>query len=71
MLFGVAARADDEIEPLDAAFLEYLAHMESDDDNWTLLGDPDHKPAESKQPAQKPVTRKANKEAAKPAVEER
>jgi hypothetical protein len=67
MLFGVVARAADKIEPLDADFLEYLANMESDDDNWTLLDDPDHKP----KPVRKPVTREANKEAAKPAAEER
>lgn len=75
MLFGTATHAADEIEPLDADFLEYLANMESDDDNWTLLDDSGQQPAnqdsESEQPAAPPVARKASKEAAKPAVEER
>ncbi len=44
MLFGVAARAADEIEPLDADFLEYLANMEAMTTDWTLLDDPDRKP---------------------------
>ena len=76
MLFGTGTPAADEIEPLDADFLEYLANLEADDDNWTLLDDdPDREPAsndsETEQPAEKPAARKSNKEAAKPAVEER
>lgn len=75
MLVGAATQAADEIEPLDAAFLEYLANLEADDDNWTLLDDPDSEPAskdpENEQPAEKPAARKSSKEAAKPAVEER
>lgn len=74
MLFGTASHAADEIEPLDADFLEYLANMESDDDNWTLLDNPDQQPASQdseSEPADPPAARKASKEAAKPAVEER
>ncbi|WP_129641216.1 hypothetical protein [Peristeroidobacter agariperforans] len=73
MLTGMLTHAADEIEPLDADFLDYLANLEADDDNWTLLDDPDREPASQdseKEPA-KPAARKANKEAAKPAVEER
>lgn len=75
MLSGAGAHAADEIEPLDADFLEYLANLEADDDNWTLLDDPDREPAskdsENEPPAEQPAARKSSKEAAKPAVEER
>lgn len=75
MLIGAAAPAADEFEPLDADFLEYLANLEADDDNWTLLDDPDRQPAsrdsENEPPAEKPAARKSNEEAAKPAVKER
>lgn len=75
MLLGSATHATDELEPLDADFLEYLANLEADDDNWTLLDEPDSKPAsqdsESEPPVKRPATRKPAKEAAKPAVEKR
>jgi hypothetical protein len=75
MLSGAALQAADEIEPLDADFLDYLANMESDDDNWTLLDDAGSKPAnkdsENEDRSKQPEPRKASKEAAKPAVEER
>ncbi|WP_161810567.1 hypothetical protein [Steroidobacter agaridevorans] len=75
MLIGASAHAADEIESLDADFLEYLANLEADDDNWTLLDDPDREPAsedpEHEQSAKKPAARKSSKEAARPAVEER
>lgn len=74
MLLGTAVHAADDIEPLDADFLDYLANMESDDDNWTVL-DPGRndagKASDSEPPAKQPAARKATKEAAKPAVEER
>lgn len=70
MLLGAVTQAADEIEPLDADFLEYLANMEDEDDDWTLLEDSPRKPAEGEQAktAEKP---KPSKEAAKPAVDER
>lgn len=74
MLVGGGAQAADVIEPLDADFLDYLASMEGDDDNWTLLDVADRKSAGNeavREPANKPATGKATKEAAKPAVEER
>ena len=75
MLIGASALAAGEIEPLDADFLEYLANLEADDDNWTLLDDPDRdsasEDAENEQSAEKPTARKSSEEAAKPAVEER
>jgi metallophosphoesterase superfamily enzyme len=74
MLTGTALHAADDIEPLDADFLEYLANMEDEQDNWTLIeGAHDKsKPASgAEQSASKIEPRKASKEAAKPAVEER
>jgi len=69
MLLGAVTQAADEIEPLDGDFLEYLANMEDEDDDWTLLEEAPRKaatPSEGEQAAKKP-----SKEAAKPAVDER
>lgn len=74
MLIAAAAQAADQIEPLDADFLEYLANMESDDDDWTLLDEADHEPASQdsgSERAEKATHRKVKEEAAKPAVEQR
>ncbi|MFC4310573.1 hypothetical protein ACFPN2_15890 [Steroidobacter flavus] len=67
---GAITQAADEIEPLDADFLEYLANMEDEDDDWTLLEDAPRKPTEREQ-ASKAEAPKPSKEAAKPAVDER
>jgi hypothetical protein len=75
MLIGAGTHASDEIESLDADFLDYLANLEADEDNWTLLDDPDPEPASKKSEedasAEKSAARKSSEEAAKPAVEER
>jgi hypothetical protein len=71
MLLGAITQAADEIEPLDGDFLEYLANMEDEDDDWTLLEEPPRKTADGEQSSKQPEARKTNKEAAKPAVEER
>jgi hypothetical protein len=71
MLLGAITQAADEIEPLDGDFLEYLANMEDEDDDWTLLEEAPRKTADGEQSTKQPETRKTNKEAAKPAVEER
>lgn len=66
--------AEPESEPLDADFLEYLANLEADDDNWTLLAEPAEQPAsppDSKSRSETAAPRKPSKEAAKPAAEER
>lgn len=67
-LLGAAAPAAEEAEQLDAEFLEYLAHLEGDDDDWTLVADaqeaPPPKDTESKTP-------KPSKQADQPAVDER
>jgi hypothetical protein len=69
-LLSVAAPAAEEAEQLDAEFLEYLAHLEGDDDDWTLVAEaeeaqsPPHKEAQTKTP-------KPSKQADEPAVDER
>ena len=68
LLGGVAVAAEEE-EQLDADFLEYLANLEGDDDDWTLVAraeeapEPPRKEAESKTP--QPST-----QADRPAVDE-
>ena len=67
---GPARAADAEIEPLDADFLEYLANLEGDDADWTLLAETDEKPRT--QPDSKPAPEaQPRKAAARPATEER
>ena len=69
MLLSAVTQSSDEIEPLDGDFLEYLANMEDEDDDWTLLEDAPRKPAtpsEAEQSSKQPT-----KEAAKPAEETR
>jgi hypothetical protein len=69
MLLGAVTQAADEVEPLDGDFLEYLANMEDEDDDWTLLEDAPRKPATTSEGEQS--TQQPDKEAAKPAVEKR
>lgn len=71
MLLGASTQAADEIEPLDADFLEYLANMEDEDDDWTLLAEAPRKTGDGEQSTRQSEAPKTNKEAAKPAVEER
>lgn len=64
--------AADEIEPLDGDFLEYLANLERDDDDWTLLADAeDSQQAPSTKTSADAKARQPAKEAAKPAADER
>jgi len=74
-LIGMGAQAANDIEPLDADFLDYLVKTASDGGNWTLLGDAEHKQVRksvaNEVPAHKPAARKVTEEAAKAAVEER
>ena len=69
MLLSAVTQATDEIEPLDGDFLEYLANMEDEDDDWTLLEDAPLKAATPSQAEQS--TKPPTKEAKKPAGEER
>ena len=69
LMLAAAARAEDgKIEPLEADFLEYLAIMEGDGDDWTLLAEAAHKVEATKDAAAAP--RKSTKEAAKPVEED-
>ena len=74
MAVSAVPAAEPEIEPLDADFLEYLANLEGDDDDWTLLAEAGRKPASSsasKDQSQPQKAPKPGKETAKPAAEER
>jgi hypothetical protein len=70
LLLSAGASAAEESEQLDADFLEYLAHLEGEDDDWTLVAQPEEAPpspprkVESKTPP-------PSKQADKPAVDER
>ena len=70
VLLSAIAPAAEEAEQLDAEFLEYLAHLEGDDDDWTLVADPQEAqtPLPEKAESQTP---KASKQADPPAVDER
>jgi hypothetical protein len=76
VLLSALAPAAEESEQLDADFLEYLAHMEGDDDDWTLVAQPEERPAapakeaDSKTPARSKAP-KPSKQADPPAVDER
>lgn len=70
LLLGAGASAAEEAEQLDADFLEYLAHLEGEDDDWTLVA----QPAEARTPPPKKAegkTPQPSKQADKPAVDER
>lgn len=61
-------------EQLDAAFLEYLANLEGDDDNWTVLAEAAEEPADKADDQARSETskpRRQSKEPAKPAAEDR
>ncbi len=63
LMAGAAQAA--EPEPLDEEFLEYLAQLEGDEDDWTLFEADETKPAPVQPPASKPVAA-AKEPAAKP-----
>ena len=70
VLLAAAVPAAEESEQLDAEFLEYLAHLEGDDDDWTLVAPPEQAPAPTrKEPESK--TAKPSKQADEPAVDQR
>jgi hypothetical protein len=69
LLLSLTALAADPIEPLDGDFLDYLANMEGDDDDWTLLADVEEAPTAPREAGDDPG--KTSKEAAQPAVEKR
>ena len=66
----------EEIEPLDAEFLEYLSQLENDQDDWTLIADAESATDATSKAAARRAARKAarqaqQQEAAKPAADER
>jgi hypothetical protein len=70
VFLSVAAPAAEKTEQLDAEFLEYLANLEGDDDDWTLIAQADETTtAAQKDAATKPP--KPSKQADRPAVDER
>jgi hypothetical protein len=69
VLLSQAAPAAEEVEQLDADFLEYLANLEGDDDDWTLMAAAEEARAAAGKGDDPP--RKAAKEADPPAADER
>jgi hypothetical protein len=70
VLLGAAALGADETEQLDADFLEYLAHLEGDDDDWTLVAQSEQPQSQSDEDTDRKAE-KAPKQADRPAVDER
>ena len=75
-LLSAAAPAAEELEQLDAEFLEYLAHLEGDDDDWTLIAAAEQvpQPADTDAEAPKSPSKSPSKTptpAEQPAVDER
>lgn len=69
LLPSLSGFAADEAEPLEGAFLDYLANLEADNDDWTLLAaaqDPSPPPPGATKPEQPPKAAASN-----PAVDER
>jgi hypothetical protein len=69
-LLGATALAAEEVEQLDADFLEYLAHLEGDDDDWTLVAQAEEAPAKPRKDSESQPP-KPSRQADKPAVDER
>ena len=70
VLLGAVAAAAEESEQLDAEFLEYLATLEGDDDDWTLVAQAEETPAPPRKDAESKIP-KPSKQADQPAVDER
>lgn len=68
-LLSAPAPAAEETEQLDADFLEYLANLEGDDDDWTLIAQADEAKTEPAEAVRKAKT--TSKQADRPAVDER
>lgn len=68
LLGAVAVAAEDE-EQLDADFLEYLANLEGDDDDWTLVAQAEEVPKPPWNEAER-KTPQPSKQADRPAVDE-
>ena len=71
LLLNSSGYAADDIEPLDGAFLVYLANMEGDEDDWTLLAEASEAPPATQDEDSSAKPEKTSKEPAAPAVDER
>jgi hypothetical protein len=69
-LVTLLCRAED-VEPLDADFLLYLASLESEDGDWTELADEETAPKECKPTADGKCPKADQEDAAPPAAKER
>ena len=69
-LLSGAAPAAEQTEQLDADFLEYLADLEGDDDDWTLMA-PAEKAGSVPPPKDSESKPRPSKQADEPAVDER
>ena len=70
-LLSLSAFPAEQIDEVDAEFLDYLADMEDEDDDWTLLADAEDQVKAARTPPPASESTKASKEAAPPAVDER
>lgn len=70
VLLSAAAPAAEEPEQLDAEFLEYLANLEGDDDDWTLVAEAEEARSEPRKDADGKA-RETSKQADPPTVDER
>jgi len=77
LLFGVfvglsaVAPAAEQPEQLDGEFLEYLANLEGDDDDWTLIAVTEEARPPARRDADEPPPIKAPTKADPPATDER
>ena len=70
LLASMAASAAEEAEQLDADFLEYLANLEGDDNDWTLVAEAEEVRSTPRKDADAKASKPA-KQADEPAVDER
>ena len=71
VLLSLSAFPAEQIDEVDADFLDYLADMEGEGDDWTLLADAEDQAKAARTPPPASDSTKASKEAAPPAVDER
>jgi hypothetical protein len=71
LLLSAAVESAEESEPLDAEFLEYLAQLEGDDDDWTLVVAAEESPAPPGKDLDSKAPKKTSKQEDRPAADER
>jgi hypothetical protein len=70
VVLSTALPAAEDAEQLDAEFLEYLAQLEGDDDDWTLVAAAKEAQTAPRKDAETTAP-KTSKQADRPAVDER